>query len=68
MLRHLGLHSDEMAIALAVWLCSLPLVGFLFLPRIGLQGAGIAAVLVLIGLMVVCWGACGWRSIKGRGH
>lgn len=66
LLRHLGAHADEMAIVLAVWLCSLPLVGFLFLPRFGPQGAAIAAALVLMGLTVACWGACGWRL--GRGN
>lgn len=59
MFRRLGIHSDEMAVALVVWLCTLPLLGLLIVPRFGLPAAGFAALVVLIALMIVCWGMCG---------
>ena len=65
MLRRLGFHSDEMALALAVWLCSLPLVAFVVIPLFGLQVAGVAALALLLVAMAICWGVCGWKVAKG---
>ena len=43
MFKRLGFHSDEMALALTLWLCSLPLVAMLVIPFLGLRVAGLGA-------------------------
>lgn len=51
--------SDEMMVALFVWVCTLPVIGLLILPRFGLSGALMAALIALLALMLLCWGMCG---------
>lgn len=63
MFRRLGYHSDEMLIAFAVWLCSLPLVGLIVLPLFGQTVAGVTAVVLFFVLMAICWGACTWKLV-----
>ena len=65
MLRRLGFHSDEMALALVLWLCSLPLVALVVIPLFGLKVAGVAALALFFVAMAVCWGICGWKVFKG---
>lgn len=65
MWRWLVLHSDEMAVALFVWLCTLPLIAMLILPRYGLGFTSLVAVAVLFVLMIACWGMCGRKLVKG---
>jgi hypothetical protein len=57
-----GRLSDEMLLALAVWLCSLPLVAALVIPWLGWPGAVSVAVMLLLVTLMACWGACGWRA------
>jgi hypothetical protein len=64
MFRRLNVFSEDMALALVVWLCSLPLIGFLIIPVWGLKTAGLLALLVLVAIMVVCWGFCGWKVFR----
>ncbi|NJC96616.1 MAG: hypothetical protein FIB03_09830 [Anaerolineae bacterium] len=52
---------DDMAVALTIWLCTLPLVGLLVVPFFGLKVALAAAVLLFIFALLVCWGICGWK-------
>jgi len=59
-----ALHSEVMGLALVLWLCSLPLVGFLVLPFFGLKTAVVVAVGLFILTMVVCWGICGGRMVR----
>lgn len=66
MLKRFGFHSDEMLLALAVWLCSLPLIGLVVIPLFGLKVAGITALVLLFSLMAICWGVCGWQIIATR--
>jgi len=58
-------HSDRsmpLLLALAVWLCTLPLVGFAVLPLFGVQvAAGVAAALLLL-VLLVCWALCWWPA------
>lgn len=56
-----GSLSDEMLLALAVWLCSLPLVALLVLPWLGWQAALTVALALLTAALLACWGACGWK-------
>jgi hypothetical protein len=65
MFRRLGFHSDEMALAFVLWLCSLPLVGLIVIPFFGLKVAGIVALVLFFAAMAICWGACGWKAYKG---
>ncbi len=67
MLRKLGRYSDDMAVALTLWMCSLPLVGILIVPFFGWKAGLAAAAALLIGAMVVCWGICGWKVFGGDG-
>jgi hypothetical protein len=63
--HHRGPYSDEMLLALALWLCSLPLVAIFVLPWLGLKAAaGLAAALFVVALLA-CWGACD-RNLMGR--
>ncbi len=55
---------DDMALAIIIWLCLLPLVGLLVVPFFGLKVGLIAAVVLFIAAMIVCWGACSWKIIK----
>ena len=68
MLRRLGFHSDEMALALVLWLCSLPLVALVVIPLFGLKVAGIVALALFFVAMAVCWGICGWKVSNGQAH
>jgi hypothetical protein len=60
MLPRLGFQSDAMILALAVWLCSLPLVAILVIPFFGLKTAAIVALGSLIVVLIICWGICWW--------
>jgi uncharacterized membrane protein YqjE len=64
MFRRLGPHSEEMALALFLWLCSLPLVALIVLPLFGRAAAGIVAVVLLFVAMAICWGLCTWKVLK----
>ena len=64
MFRKFSLHSEDMALALVLWLCTLPLVGLLIVPFFGLKVGAIVAVALFIAAMVVCWGICGWKTFK----
>jgi len=63
--RRLGFHSDEMALAFILWLCTLPLVVPLVIPFFGLKTAGVTALVSFFVAMAMCWGACGWKAFKG---
>lgn len=56
--------SDEMLLALAVWLCSLPLVVLLVISWLGWQIALMAATIWLIVALLACWGASGGHDRK----
>ena len=66
MLKRLGSHSDSMVLALAVWLCSLPLVLLIIAPLLGLKAASLAALLLFLVVLVVCWGMCSWKVLTDR--
>jgi hypothetical protein len=64
MFRRFNIYSEDMALALVVWLCSLPLIGFLVIPVWGVKTAGSLALFVLVAIMMVCWGFCGWKIFR----
>ena len=55
---------DDMALAIVIWLCALPLVGLLVVPDVGLKVGLVAAVALFIGAMIICWGICGWKLFR----
>ena len=64
MFKRLGHHSEEMALALILWLCSLPLVAFIVLPLFGRAAALTVAVALLLVALAVCWGFCTWKVLE----
>lgn len=63
--RWLDFYSEEMSLALLLWLCSLPIVGLIVFPLFGLTAASLVALVLLVVAMVVCWLLCGWKIVKG---
>lgn len=59
-----ALYSEDMALTLVLWLCSLPLVGLVVVPFFGLKVAAVVAVALFFAAMAVCWGICGWKVVK----
>lgn len=55
---------DDMALAIMIWLCTLPLVGLLVIPFFGLKVGLIVAVALFVAAMVICWGICSWKIFK----
>jgi hypothetical protein len=55
---------DDMALAITIWLCTLPLVGLLVIPFFGLQVGLIVAAALFIVAMAMCWGICSWKIFK----
>ncbi len=53
---------ETMVLALAVWLCTLPLVGLLVLPFFGLKVAGLIALGLLFVALIACWLICAWPA------
>ena len=64
MLRKLHFDFGDMALALVLWLCSLPLVAILIVPFLGLKVGAIVAVVLFFVAMAFCWGVCGWKIYK----
>ncbi len=50
-----------MALAVAVWVCTLPFVFLLMMPWRGVLAAVTAAFVLLGGVTAVCWAVCNWR-------
>ncbi|MBI2217704.1 MAG: hypothetical protein HYU51_10435 [Candidatus Rokubacteria bacterium] len=61
LVRQDGLPS--MALAVAVWVCTLPFVFVLMVPWLGTRAAITTALALLAGLVVVCWGVCAWDRV-----
>ena len=66
MFRRLTFHSEDMALALFLWLCSLPLVALIVLPLFGRTVAAIVGLTLFFIAMAICWGICSWKVFKGR--
>ncbi len=63
--------SETMILALVVWLCSAVLVGLVVVPIFGTQVALATGLGLLLVLLAVCWGICGYRAVndkEGRGR
>ena len=64
MLRRFASHFDDMALAITIWMCTLPLVGLLVVPFFGLMVGLVAAAALFIAAMVICWGICSWKLFR----
>ena len=53
MLRRFASHFDDMALAITIWMCTLPLVGLLVIPFFGLKVGLVAAAALFIAAMLV---------------
>jgi hypothetical protein len=66
MLRRLASHFDDMALAIIIWMCTLPLMGWLVVPFFGLKAGLVVAAALFIAAMVICWGICGWKLFRDQ--
>ncbi len=64
MVRRFHVDAGDMALALILWLCSLPLVALLVVPFFGPKGGAIVAAALLFVALAICWGACGWKAYQ----
>ena len=64
MLRRFASHFDDMALAIIIWMCTLPLVGLLVVPFFGLKVGLVVAAALFITAMVICWGICSWKLFR----
>jgi len=64
MFEKLKSNLDDMAMAIVIWLCLLPLVGLLVIPFFGLKAGLFAAAALFIAALLVCWAICGWKLFK----
>jgi len=60
-----GNDHSFMTLALAVWVCTLPFVFLLVTPLLGVRAAVTTSLVILVGLLVVCWGICAWGHPPG---
>lgn len=64
MLRRFANYFDDMALAIIIWMCSLPLVGLLIIPFFGLKVGLFVAAALFMAALVICWGICSWKLFK----
>ncbi|MFU8770962.1 MAG: hypothetical protein ACNA8H_00935 [Anaerolineales bacterium] len=64
MFKFLDRYSQDMAMGLIMWLCTLPFVALLVVPIYGSKTAGITALVLLIAIMAICWIICGFKIAK----
>ncbi len=55
---------DVMGLILVVWLCALPFIGLLIVPFFGMKAAVIVGALLLIAMLIYCWGSCIPRVVQ----
>jgi len=60
-LNQISRHFEDLALAIVIWLCTLPLIGLLVFPLFGLKVTLLVAAVLLIFILVVCWGICSWK-------
>lgn len=68
MLRNLQFDFGDMALAIVVWLCTLPLIGFIAIPLLGRGSAILIAIGLFFLIMAVCWGICGVKAYQSMRH
>ena len=64
MANKLRIDLGDMALALAVWFCTLPIIGFIVIPLLGRPQALIISIAAFFLIMAICWGSCGVKQYK----
>jgi hypothetical protein len=59
-----GFHDTTMFLALAIWMCAMPLVLVFTLPFFGWQGGLTAAVITFLLALALCWAVCLYPQIS----
>jgi UPF0716 family protein affecting phage T7 exclusion len=54
-----------MWLLLALWMCTLPVIGLLVVPLFGLRAGFALALVLLILTFAICWGLCRERHFHG---
>ncbi len=62
-----GVCGEQMALTLAVWVCTLPGVFLIVASLWGLEVAALASLIVLAALTLMCAGVCSWK-VYGSGE
>lgn len=57
MLKRLHLDSDDIALALILWICALPLIALIAIPLFGFKVASASALGLIFVFVILCWGA-----------
>ncbi len=58
--------SEDLALAIVLWICSLPLIALIVAPAFGLKIAALTAVVLLVLFTVACWGIFHQRLFHDR--
>lgn len=64
MRNHQADRGTPLLLALAVWACTLPFIGLLIVPTLGLGLATTVAAVVLVLLLAICWAVCWWPRLQ----
>ncbi len=59
-------YSEDMSLALIIWVCTLPFIGLVVAPLFGSRMAILSALAVLVGILAACWGLCGWKLVRRK--
>lgn len=63
-----GSWDTTLEMTLILWLCTLPLVLLIVLPRWGSRVALLSAAALLVVMLFICWVLCHARAIKEEGE
>lgn len=55
-----------MLLAAALWMCTLPLIALIVLPNFGKGAALLTALVLLLVVLLICWGICGWEKLYNK--
>jgi hypothetical protein len=64
MRKQLTAHFDDMVLVIAVWMCSLPLVGLLVIPLMGIKAGLVVAAMLFLVIVIACWGIYSWKIFR----
>ncbi len=64
MWNHQPDRGAPLLLALAVWACTLPFIGLVFIPVVGLGVAATVALVALVVLLAICWAVCWWPILR----
>ena len=59
-----GFQLEIMLFTMLLWVCTVPIIGLVVVPWLGVKTAVIVALVLLPVFLAVCWGICGWYLIK----